>query len=658
MLINFLQNYKSISDIKPTELPDFVILTGINGSGKTQLLEAIINKSVNLTVGELPMESQKIIYINSQQLFDLYNPPIINNLQTDKTTEEEHSYSDVIISSIIIKMCNTIRDFKKDPSETIYTRSEYLCKAIFNYLKNIQCDSDELKRDVLNSVKLEYTILDEYQNQILHDTFINAIKDISSQKKSLLANHLKPYMNRPYNFDGKRDIGVYNPLPQKMPENALKKEFLDATIQYFRAFSKNSLQKLRLENKKNNASLTPKNFTEIYGIPPWDFLNNILGKYGVNGYFLVEEEIINYLEKSLLGESEKGFVLRLKNKNTKVTISENDLSSGEKILFALSLMIYKRLQRGFLPAVLLLDEIDNGLHPSMLKQLLDIFYNLFFKELGINIILTTHSPTTVALAPEEYVVVMNRKESNLSRLVKCSKEEALNTLTEGFASLTAEEHDLGLSYNIANTALPVLFTEGITDKIILEAAWKKLNKDKEVPFYIQDCFGVSFLKNLLNSSSCNSNGIFNLYQDKIFITLFDFDSGGYNGWNGLKDFLEEPNSDPYKCLTKKYRDKKAYALLLPVPDSDIKKQVMIGDSDTETYKDKSVLYLELLFYGIDNLEKYFYKRTVAGEGSVIEFKGNKREFAKKTRNFDKDQFKHFKPIFEKIESILNCISEV
>lgn len=53
MKLTFVKPYKSIISFPEIELEDFVILTGVNGAGKTHLVEAIENGSVqidNITV--------------------------------------------------------------------------------------------------------------------------------------------------------------------------------------------------------------------------------------------------------------------------------------------------------------------------------------------------------------------------------------------------------------------------------------------------------------------------------------------------------------------------------------------------------------------------------------------------------------------------------
>ena len=48
--IKLQNNYKSIKSLANTTLPDLTILTGLNGSGKSQFLEAIANGPYKIEV--------------------------------------------------------------------------------------------------------------------------------------------------------------------------------------------------------------------------------------------------------------------------------------------------------------------------------------------------------------------------------------------------------------------------------------------------------------------------------------------------------------------------------------------------------------------------------------------------------------------------------
>lgn len=81
-----------------------------------------------------------------------------------------------------------------------------------------------------------------------------------------------------------------------------------------------------------------------------------------------------------------------------------------------------------------MDELDSALHPLMSKRLINVLYNYFHKELGINIVISTHSPSTVAFAPENSLYIMKKTGDN--RLTKSSKDVALKELTFGVPSFS------------------------------------------------------------------------------------------------------------------------------------------------------------------------------------------------------------------------------
>ena len=285
----------------------------------------------------------------------------------------------------------------------------------------------------------------------------------------------------------------------------------------------------------------------------------------------------------------------------------------------------------------------------MINRLLNVFQNLFIKEQGFKIIMATHSPTTVALSPDESIYIL---EKNYNQIIKKEiKSNAIKILTEGIATLNEEDTNFGINYNLSKTELPILFTEGITDKIILETAWKKINNVEKMPFYIQDCFDASFLGNLFRRAEDAKDGLFSNYPDKTFIALFDFDFEGYNVWNGLKNKFKIIDDNPKNSLTIKHLNKNAYALLLPVPENeDIIKQVI--KSGNETYKNDSILSIELMFYGVETLNNFFKRETIKGGGEIIEFNGNKREFANKLMELNKEDFKNLIPLFKKIQNLI------
>lgn len=112
--------------------------------------------------------------------------------------------------------------------------------------------------------------------------------------------------------------------------------------------------------------------------------------------------------------------------------------------------------------MILLDEVDASLHPSMIKNFLNVIQEVFL-ERGISVLVATHSPTTVALSPEDSIYLMN--PSGPKRVTKTSAAEAINILSEGFATLSQ-----GLTFfdQIAKSRLTIV-TEGQNTLLIEKA---------------------------------------------------------------------------------------------------------------------------------------------------------------------------------------------
>ena len=85
-----------------------------------------------------------------------------------------------------------------------------------------------------------------------------------------------------------------------------------------------------------------------------------------------------------------------------IKIKENDLSPGEKtiLLFLIWKYIYSKYQL-YGKTILLLDEPDSHFHPQAVSEIVSIIKQLV--ELGIQVIMTTHNPTTISLIKNESI---------------------------------------------------------------------------------------------------------------------------------------------------------------------------------------------------------------------------------------------------------------
>ncbi|MFZ5693823.1 MAG: AAA family ATPase [Pseudomonadota bacterium] len=113
----------------------------------------------------------------------------------------------------------------------------------------------------------------------------------------------------------------------------------------------------------------------------------------------------------------------------------NDLSSGEKAILRTILWFYNSKHNNIFPKLFLLDEPDAHLHPSMTRQFIDVLKNVLVDQYKVRVILTTHSPSTVALAPEDSIFVMTRGQAVIGR--PKSKAEAIGLLTSGLVFVSS-----------------------------------------------------------------------------------------------------------------------------------------------------------------------------------------------------------------------------
>jgi energy-coupling factor transporter ATP-binding protein EcfA2 len=608
--LQFKQEHISITKFNPINLSDFTVLTGVNGSGKSHLLAAIEQKKVQI-VG---MEQSRIVHFN-YETFRLDNEAAFNAQQIKQETTSAWSFYNQ-------KIKPHTANWKKllDPEEYSNVKDE--CESKNKSLWNSGKDIVNKYRVGVNNLFANNQMKTNQQAQGILSVVKRVPYSMDEIDESKFNSHYKPFMY-------KNDF-----LPMQLGK-VIWDYYVKYTTNRFYSF----------ENEKNEQTydvLTESEFIQAHGEKPWDVINRIMGEFDTLDYKILSPEGKDYFGQ---------FQLKLVHtKKPNLELDFSSLSSGERILMALVASIYKSTSDNHFPDILLLDEVDASLHPSMMKNMLNVIQNIFLKQ-NIKVILVSHSPTTIALAPEESIFIMNKSGEN--RLEKRTKIEALGILTEGFATLNDLEPNLSLEYNLSKTELPVLFTEGITDKIIIEIAWEKLNPSQDMPFYIQDCFDASFLSNLFRRGYDGQDGIFITYPNKPLIALFDFDSEGFNSWNGLSKLSTIIEDDPKKGLLRRNEENNGYALLLPVPNNgDVMRQVI--KSDRETFKDKSVLSIELMFYGNPSLEKYFRKETIQGGGEIVIFKGKKREFANNVKMLEANCFNSFSPLFSRVSEIISA----
>ncbi|TGK94056.1 AAA family ATPase [Leptospira bourretii] len=359
MKLKLQQRFKSLEPFL-LDLPDFVILTGVNGAGKTQILNAIF-----------------------QNILKTYDDDNIKELNPKKYVAP-HSLSPN--ESILVT-----RDQLNQNTHTILQQ--------FNqYLQNKQ-----------NNANFQYTQIfraNSAQKKIIEQIAQNANKKI----EELTAD----------------DVYLYYPIDDRLQESdVFYQNFSNLFKRYQDKFEENAYRQYRKEvrNETEFTFLTDKEFRTAFGEPPWDFVNKIIKEASLDYHINPPTNL----------HRDTPFQLKLVNNYSGVEILFGDLSSGEKVLMSLALAIYNSNFDIEFPKILLMDEPDASLHPSMSKKFLDVIQKVFVNEKKVKVIISTHSASTVALAPEDSIFVVNKTGI---RIEKAKKDKALKILTSGVPSFS------------------------------------------------------------------------------------------------------------------------------------------------------------------------------------------------------------------------------
>lgn len=358
MKIEIKQDWKSIKGGIVFSLPDFTVLTGRNGSGKSHLLEAMQQNTLAYIYSDDGTLLKNIKYIP----FNGLNPKI-----SDTTT-----YND-----ILSKKTNTWNTILKQRSEA----DQFYSGNIEAYLASNGNNKKERARYLGYWYQKTNKDLTKLTEEFFSENFeISSDEIFSSQFATIFKLyyiHLEE--NEYYSFLNARDGYRYKVL-------------------------------------------TPEAFELKYGPKPWRLINEMLEKAGLT-YRVNDPEGTR---------RDTGFNLKLTDVNTGIEIKVADLSTGEKVLMSLALAIYNTREESSRPDVLLLDEPDAPLHPQFSKVLIESALDAIVKSAGVKVVITTHSPSTVALAPEYSIYRMNK---NSSLPEKITKQQAISILTRDIDNL-------------------------------------------------------------------------------------------------------------------------------------------------------------------------------------------------------------------------------
>lgn len=415
MKISFNRPYKSIRQFADLELPDFVVLTGVNGAGKSHLLEGLENGSLSIEgVPPNQLHGEK-----PTRRFD----------GTSLVTQDTGAFSGAQISSELAGYWENIRQHWQGQSESFFASLRSL--QIPDLEKMEPRDIVSLKTEHLvkmgftpesasSAVLQIYNVSQAVENQV--------IAQFSQQDPNIRNNLIKKFntVKKLPIFAMSQD-DFYESYPDNWQQiDLFQQSFSRLFSAYQRNWRANQLRGIGQAKGENIVALTEFEFVKKYGTPPWDYLNEVL-----------EVANLDFRINKPFQWDDRPYEPMLTDEKRDIQVKFADLSSGERVIMSFALCLYHvndpRAAIEY-PKVLLFDEIDAPLHPSMTSSLLRTIEKTLVNDRQIKVILTTHSPSTVALSPPGSIFAM--KKTGLNRVQKCSKDAALGILTTGVPTLS------------------------------------------------------------------------------------------------------------------------------------------------------------------------------------------------------------------------------
>ncbi|MEL6415017.1 MAG: AAA family ATPase [Pseudomonadota bacterium] len=298
--------------------------------------------------------------------------------------------------------------------------------------------------------------------------------------------------------------------------------------------------------------------------------------------------------------------------------------------------------------VTLLDEPDAFLHPEWQYEFLQQVLAVSDEAAQTNhVLMSSHSASTIASRVQSRIRQFDIATGTV-QLKEPAKAAAIDALSCGMISFSDADAKISISENLKDYDGSVLFTEGLTDQIILEKAWQKLNPGVTQPFAIQGTFGCDFLRRLLlDEKFCTENSARHLFG------LFDFDEA-FKQWNIKSNFSRHLQEDVTLGLVRqKLANDQAtplnvYFMLLPIPDPHPLRDQVVNPATGHHYKAESRFSIEMMFNGLEGVDEFFVADNRRPRSQCIKFSDSqKNRFATEiVPEFPAEAFEPFKPIFD------------
>lgn len=605
-----MSRYKSLQKgFEWNDIPPFAVITGVNGVGKTQLLEVIKGRS------ERP-DRQRVTPQIIREITSSNGPE--NLIFSDNTTQKG------------LTLNGLIEYVKRNDQRLVELRS------LDNQITNYQSHLDNWRRQYSQSIdKVEKL---QIENNIR--SFEEQIRNFKNQKLNISI----------YAFDEelKRIARKLDKKVEELTEDEIRKfaidnfESLTTVDELTRYIANENLKYMKRVTYLSESHQDNEREALVAQERPYQTINRIFRQYGFD-YF-------NMLNPFPVDEKRNGEI-RFQGKDGEI-VDYNSLSSGEQAIVQFVIWSFGQDFRGNRLNAMVLDEPDAHLHPSMCKMMVEIFSEISANKekggSGIRIILTTHSPSTVAFTPEGSLFVMQREADNNRVIRPTTSENAVEILSDGIFTFSRAMSRFTLLSS--STKQNLVFVEGKTDVRHFEKAMQVLGYDLDVDFF--DMHDATTLSNFIKCTPAR------LFNKKTLIALFDCDAEGDKGFKG-----KDCNIAGVKEVTSEQSEGKSFCIKI-LPPEGLEKYCPVEYLYSKDFLEKNDVLTKRNYGEFANLigfstpeESNKLSEEFNNETSLRPFKVNdskKNAFSEVVqRSIAPEMFKGFRPTIDLIASIIS-----
>ena len=451
MKIELNRSHLSIKELATVDLPDFTVLIGRNGVGKTHLLEAIKAGHASIP-GIQTSEIEK------------YDICSFQPKESEGTGWDGANFAQRTVEKY----------FSTSPDSALVNIAERVFLENFDELN--PDDGFESRKQFAEAIRREISKMpdfDLFPRMRANKALFTYSQKIWDQVISRLNPPGKPSLEPRSSFDNNQAIlvSMAMKLSKKLPHEIDRNDILNAahydgdtvanTLSHvFTRYKVEQYSWAHTEGEGVQDSFNFKNLMAKYledNPPPWLALRKLLDEMrDTDG----DTELFNFefsdpQEDAIAFSDHRSyfFQTQLSNRTTGESYSIVNLSSGEKILMTLYLALFNQAMGRRQPKLILLDEVDALLHPSMISVLIAALRNHFAGR-GTRVIMATHAITTVALLDEGEIFRVDRNTGQIT-ISPVTQAEAVAELSEGIATV-----DTGLKIATGGTAPITILTEG------------------------------------------------------------------------------------------------------------------------------------------------------------------------------------------------------